>query len=101
MIEIIFTPKPFTNKNGKIKYQSEKWIEKYIHIIASWYQKQIWVTNIKVDIYNHRFLKVTAKNGKIYSQMITDPDQDGNYPLIINKVNYGMSGQLVSFYVNL
>ena len=52
-------------------------------------------------MYKRRFLKITAKNGEIYSQMITDPDQDGNYPLMVNKINYGMTGQIISFYVNL
>mgnify|MGYP001281351251 FL=1 len=41
MIELILKPKAFTNLNGKVKYQSERWIEKYIEIIASWYQQQI------------------------------------------------------------
>ena len=101
MIELILKPKAFTNLNGKVKYQSERWIEKYIEIIASWYQQQIQVTNVKVDVYKRRFLKITAKNGEIYSQMITDPDQDGNYPLMVNKINYGMTGQIISFQVNL
>ena len=39
MIELIFKAKAFTNSKGKVKYQLEKQIEKYIEIIASWYQQ--------------------------------------------------------------
>ena len=92
----------FPLKTKKNRYQSDNWIRSNIEKIASWYQQQIWVTNVKVDILNNRlFLKVTAQNGEFYSQMITDPDQDGNYPLTINKHNYGMSGRLISFYINV
>lgn len=70
---------------------------KYIETIAAWYQQQIWITKVKVDVYKRHFLKITAKNGEIYSQMITDPDSDGNYPLILNNKSYSLTGKLSVF----
>ena len=33
--------------------------------------------------------------------MITDPDSDGNYPLILNNKSYSLTGKIISFYINL
>ena len=65
MIEIIIEPKPFTHPEAEIKYLSKRWIEKYIETIAAWYQQQIWITKVKLDVYKRHFLKITAKNGEI------------------------------------
>ena len=97
-IEMTIAPTPWQETKSRHVYKSRDWIEKHIDDIAQWYQEHIWVVPVSVNVSGNAQLTVTASSGEFYSEMITDPDDDGNYPMIIKKKKYWMSARLVKFY---
>lgn len=101
-IELTLAPR----LQGKNRRKSDRFVEAHIEAIAAWYRKHIWAVQgfIVGVLRNRRHLRVTissTRGTEFYGEMITDPDEDGNHPLILSGIPLGVSARLVKLYVKI
>jgi hypothetical protein len=101
-IELTLAPR----LQGETRRRSDRFVETHIESIAAWYRKHIWAVEgfIVMVPRNRRQLRVTipsASGTEFYDEMITDPDEDGNHPLILSGTPLGVSARLVNLYVKI
>jgi len=91
----------YVEDDNKIKIKGDKGKQLFPSVVK-WYKKTLnYLPFIKVEAVNYPYIKIAILNEDfeyIPTNLIADPDQDGNYPLYYRKKKYWIYGKLIKDY---